>query len=175
MGKDRIFFLSQLLEPPPDPMQIAVSTLTMSTFVAWIYSAGLEEIIQDGVALTGLVPTNVAFERLGVFASFLLDAKNRYFLADVLKYHFIPRAVYSPDIAKKQEAYQTLQGETLDLVHSKRGNISATARGFSAHFLQRDLLTANGVLHEIDRLLLPGNLQVTLVSDHRLDVAVCSC
>ncbi|KDN42747.1 Fasciclin-domain-containing protein [Tilletiaria anomala UBC 951] len=162
VGKDRVFFISQFIEPPEEPMQVAVSTLTMSAFVAWIYSGAMEDQVSHTPALTGLFPSNKAFAQLGLLANFLLHVDNREALQSVLQYHLLRGVHYSDTIRGMHQPYDTLQGSTIDLSRSKTGNLSITSRSYLASVIQKDLLTSNGVIHQVDRLLLPLEMEVTI-------------
>ncbi len=156
--------LQELLEPPADPMQVAISTLTLSTFVAWIYLADLEGLVRDHPGVTGLFPVNDAFTELGLLANYLIHADNREVLQDVLRYHLLDEIVYAHQIKRGNSSYPTLHGDDLPVQRTRTGDVSASPRGYPANVTKTDLLTSNGVLHQVDKVLLPPDLRVTIVS-----------
>ena len=146
-------------------MQVAVSTLTLSTFVAWIYSAELENVVRHHPGVTGFFPRNDAFNALGMLANHLLHPNNRETLQSVIKYHLLDEILYSHKIKGREQLHPTLQGSFLSIDKGKAGNVSATSRGYFANMTRnRDLLCSNGVLHEMTRVMMPPNLEVSIVS-----------
>ncbi|CAO1636549.1 unnamed protein product [Parajaminaea phylloscopi] len=177
-----IYIISQLLSPPEDPIQTAVSaSLDLSTFVAAIFSSQLEDPLRRAPGVTYLVPNNEAFNNLGglIMRYLLLNTdESRGSLRRVVEYHSIDEIVYVQDIVGNDRPYPTLEGSKIWVNRSEEDHKIMTVRRSSgtdadgnpvvekgfvlpAHILSRDLLTNTGVLHEIDRVEIPPDLDLT--------------
>ncbi|WP_281540758.1 fasciclin domain-containing protein [Maribacter aestuarii] len=148
-------------------VETAQATSSLSSLVAALSKADessnnnlITALSDESATFTVLAPTNDAFAnllaRLDGFDS--LDDFNteqlQDLLATILIYHVVGgAAVTSGDLAEGQ-TITTLQGETLTV--SLTGGASFTdAAGESANVTTADVLTANGVVHLIDKVLLP--------------------
>ncbi len=130
---------------------IASSNENFSTLVKAVQAAGLVETLQQDGPFTVFAPTNQAFAMLpDEVVQFLLKPENRDLLVDVLTYHVVPGAVTS----------NQLQTGTVD---SLNGGISVAVSGPSvivnnASVIQPDVQASNGVIHAVNRVLLPEGL-----------------
>jgi uncharacterized surface protein with fasciclin (FAS1) repeats len=129
---------------------IAAATDDFSTLTAALQAAGLAETLREAGPYTLFAPTNQAFEALpeGMLEGLLADPAGE--LAQILLYHIVPGRYSAADIATGQEA-GTLQGEvvTFDVAADGRAMVN------NATIIVGDNEAANGVLHVIDRVLLP--------------------
>lgn len=109
---------------------------------------------------TVLAPSNDAFSsllaRLDGFDS--LDdfntAQLQDLLAVILTYHVVPGAAVTSNQLTQGQTITTLQGETLTV--SLEGGVSFTdAAGEAANVTNADVLATNGVVHIIDKILIP--------------------
>ncbi|KAK0542810.1 hypothetical protein OC846_006448 [Tilletia horrida] len=73
VGPALIYLTAAFLTPPSNPIQTAVSSLELSTFVAAIFSAHLDSGIKGAPGVTYLIPSNAAFENLGLVMPYLLS------------------------------------------------------------------------------------------------------
>lgn len=121
-----------------------------TTLISAVDRAGLAELLTDGGPYTLFAPSDGAFARLpdGVVDS-LLAAPDT--LADVVGYHVVPGRLTTGDVASRRSA-ETFQGEALAL--SSNGEV----RVDGAHVVQGDIEASNGVIHIIDRVLLPARI-----------------
>jgi uncharacterized surface protein with fasciclin (FAS1) repeats len=165
VGGSVIYLISQLLSPPLNPIQTAVSSLSLSTFVATVFSAELDKAIKSAPGISYLVPHNDAFEALGLAMPYLLlpREESRAELRSVVEYHALDRIVYLADFAKGSTRYPTLEGSSIWAGRSENGTIEVRRglEGRNARVLRGDLLTSTGVLHEIDQVELPPTLDLT--------------
>lgn len=175
VGDSIIYLLSSLLEPPPAVMTAAVTDLRLSTFVASVYAAALDGTLATQPAVTYLVPTNPAFAALGLTMQYLLLPTSRNELRRVLKYHAVDELVYLDDFPKTGGSrYPTLLGgseiyferepvnSTL-LVHGPTlGGLPANGESRDAVVVEGDVLTETGLLHVLDQVELPPDLDITL-------------
>lgn len=130
---------------------VASSGGTFATLLSAAAAAGLEKELRGAGPITVFAPTDDAFAKLpaGTVDS-LLKPENKAKLAEVLKYHIVPGRVYAADAAKAGVA-RTLQGQPL--VFSIR---NGTLEADGARITSSDIDASNGVVHVIDRVLLPG-------------------
>lgn len=166
VGPSIIYLISQIMDPPSNPIQTAVSSLSLSTFVATVFSAELDKPIKRAPAITYLVPHNSAFSALGLAMPYLLldQSKPRSELRSVVEYHAIDRIVYMKDFANESYKYPTLEGSPIWAGRGENGTIEVKrgTDGRNAHVIKGDLLTSTGVLHEIDQVELPPTLDLTI-------------
>ena len=142
-------------EPPPPPhavdiLQTARAAGTLDTLVTAIDRAGLSDALEHDGPYTVFAPSDEAFARLprGAVQSLLAAPET---LADVVGYHLVPGRMTAADIARRISA-ETLQGE--DLAISNNGAV----RIDGARFVSGDIEASNGVIHIIDRVLLPARI-----------------
>jgi uncharacterized surface protein with fasciclin (FAS1) repeats len=134
----------------PDIVDTAVAAGSFKTLVAAVQAAGLVETLKGPGPFTVFAPTDEAFAALppGTVDN-LLKPENKAKLAAVLTYHVVPGAVKSGDLAGKTAMPKTVQGQTL-AVDGMKG---VTVNG--AKVVSADIETSNGVIHVIDKVLLP--------------------
>lgn len=172
VGDTIIYLLSSVLEPPTSIVTTAVSDLRLSTFVASVYAASLDRVFSQAPAITYLVPENTAFSSLGLVMSYLLLPVARDELRSVLRYHAIDEIAYLDEFPSGGSMrYPTLDGAEIYIERSAL-NSTLTVHGPTiaghpangetrdAHLIEGDILTATGVLHVIDQVELPPNLDI---------------
>ncbi len=133
-----------------DIVDTAASAGTFETLIAAAKAAGLAGALKGDGPLTVFAPTDDAFGALpaGTIES-LLRPENKDQLATILKYHVISGEIGSAALADGARL-ETLAG--LDAV------ISQTEKGFNienARIVATDIDASNGVIHVIDRVILP--------------------
>jgi uncharacterized surface protein with fasciclin (FAS1) repeats len=138
-----------------DVVDTAVAAGTFQTLVAAVKAAGLAETLKGKGPFTVFAPTDEAFAKLpkGTLER-LLRPENKQELADILTYHVVAGAVGSGD-AKKLDFAPTVLGQALRLqvVEVVDGARALSVDG--ATVVQADIACANGVIHVIDRVVLP--------------------
>ena len=134
----------------PDIVDIAAANPDFSTLVAAVQAAGLEDTLRGAGPFTVFAPTDAAFAALpaGTLDSLLLP-ENRDQLAAILTYHVAPGIARSGDLAGKVLDVTTAQGGSVRV----DGRDGVTVNG--ANVTAADIEAANGVIHVIDRVLLP--------------------
>ncbi len=101
-------------------------------------------------------PTDAAFARLGKKTiNDLLKPENREQLRTILKYHVISGEVKAADVPRRATIVGTLAGEGRNGVRVRRNGHGV--RVDSARVIKADIETDNGVIHVINRVLIPGN------------------
>jgi uncharacterized surface protein with fasciclin (FAS1) repeats len=144
--------------PPGTIVQVAASNPQFSTLVALVKKAGLAGALSKG-SLTVFAPTNAAFAYLKAHdpATYKAATTNASVLKKVLTYHVLGKKVLAPAAiaaAKAGAKVTTLEGEkiALSLVGGKiKLNGSATV-------VKANVLASNGVIHVINRVLVPPSL-----------------
>lgn len=121
---------------------------SFTTLLAAVDAAGLGETLAGGGPFTVFAPSDDAFAKLpeGTFESLLADPAR---LTQVLTYHVVPGRVTAAD-ASGLSAAPTVQGSELPI--STDGGVHVA----DASVVSADIRASNGVIHVIDRVLLPA-------------------
>jgi len=131
-------------------VETAVAAGQFETLVAAATAAGLADALQGEGPLTVFAPTDEAFGALpaGTIAS-LLKPENQAQLVQILKFHVIPGRVGSDSLA---------DGAVIEMLSGALATISAAEQGFTiegARILSTDIAASNGLVHAIDRVIMP--------------------
>lgn len=134
-----------------DLLTTATKAGSFTTLAAAIEAAGLVETLKGKGPFTVFAPTDEAFAALpkGALAD-LLKPENKERLGAVLKLHVVSGRVSAREAIQAGKA-KSLGGTELPIVKNEAGDV--TVHG--AKVLTADLDTTNGVIHVIDRVLLP--------------------
>jgi uncharacterized surface protein with fasciclin (FAS1) repeats len=134
--------------PAPTTITDTVArTPQLSTLNKLINDAGLAETLRGAGPFTVFAPNDEAFK--AVPAKTLQElAADKDLLKSVLTFHVLPGKVMAADV--KNGNVKTLQGASLAVA-----NAGAAVTVEDAVVLQADLPVTNGVVHIIDRVLLP--------------------
>jgi len=134
-----------------DIVDTAASADQFSTLVAAVKAAGLVETLKGDGPFTVFAPTNDAFAALPAgTVEDLLKPENKEKLVAVLTYHVVPGKVMSSDIAGKTAEVETVQGSALSI------NATSGVMVDNAMVTTADIITSNGVIHVIDKVVLPN-------------------
>ena len=136
----------------PNLVQVAQSAGTFNTLIAAVKAAGLADTLMGPGPFTVFAPTDEAFAKLpkGTVEN-LLEPGNLDLLRAILTYHVVPGSVKAADVVKLTHA-TTVNGQRADI---KVDN--GTVRVDTATVLTTDITASNGVIHVIDKVLLPSN------------------
>ena len=128
----------------------AASVGTFETLIAAAQAADLVDVLTGDDEITVFAPTDEAFAALpeGTVET-LLKPENKDQLVAILTYHVVPGEVTSADIAGKMLEAQTVQGAALKI------DATQGVRVNDATVIAADVDASNGVIHVIDRVLLP--------------------
>jgi uncharacterized surface protein with fasciclin (FAS1) repeats len=150
--------------PSKNIVENAVNSKDHTTLVAAVKAAGHVETLASPGPFTVFAPTNEAFAALpkGTVET-LLKPENKDKLTAILTYHVVPGRMTAADIAKQIDAMggkltlRTVQGEDLTFERSGKSHLKVTdAKGDVARITIADVLQSNGVIHVIDKVLIPG-------------------
>lgn len=135
-------------------VDVAVGNGSFDTLVAAVKAADLAKTLSGPGPYTVFAPTDAAFAALppGILDKLLLP-KNKATLAKILTYHVVSGEVLSSDI--KAGAVATLEGKDVD-VAVNAGKVTVNA----ATVTQPDVTASNGVIHVIDAVLLPPDVDL---------------
>jgi uncharacterized surface protein with fasciclin (FAS1) repeats len=121
---------------------------SFTTLLAAVDAAGLGETLAGGGPFTVFAPSDEAFAKLpdGTVESLLAD---RARLTDVLTYHVVPGRVTAA-VAAGLSSASTVQGSDLPISTGDGVHVG------DASVVSADIEASNGVIHVIDRVLLPA-------------------
>lgn len=133
-------------------VELAAQTESLSTLVTAVKAAGLVETSSNNGPFTVFAPTNDAFAALpaGALES-LLKPENKAQLVAILTYHFVSGKVMSTDLEHGLEA-KTVQGENI------KADLSYGVKINNAKVSIADVNATNGVVHIIDKVILPPSM-----------------
>lgn len=140
----------------------AVNSKDHTTLVAAVKAAGLVETLKGPGPFTVFAPTNKAFDNLPKgTVDMLLKPENKAKLTAVLTYHVVAGKLDSKTLMEKvkeghgKAMLKTVQGE--DLTVSKKGKhlMVTDSKGNSATITIEDVYQSNGVIHVVDKVLMP--------------------
>jgi uncharacterized surface protein with fasciclin (FAS1) repeats len=120
---------------------------SLSTLNGLIVKAGLSAELKGAGPLTVFAPTNDAFKALPAKTLDALE-KDPAQLKDLLTYHILPTQLMSADV--KTASVKTMNGASVAL--AKAGSFVTVEE---AMVQTADILASNGVVHTVDRVLLP--------------------
>jgi uncharacterized surface protein with fasciclin (FAS1) repeats len=123
-----------------------------TTFAAGIRAARLTDTLAGKGPFTVFAPTEEAFKKLpaGALDALLKDSAK---LKAVLNYHIIAGHVTARDM--KSGEVMTLQGSALTAVVT-----SSEVQVNGAHVKRADMVATNGIIHEIDAVIMPKHWQL---------------
>ncbi|MFY0627252.1 MAG: fasciclin domain-containing protein [Reichenbachiella sp.] len=140
--------------PTMSIMEIVDATPAVSTLQAAIDAAGLREALNGEGPLTVFAPSNDAFTAFSTanpgVLEYLLDTPEE--LAKVLTYHVHNGYASSADLIDGE--LSTLNGQTVDI------DLTSGVKVNDASVTTADVLATNGVIHLIDQVLVPDNVNI---------------
>lgn len=133
-----------------DIVDTAVSAGSFNTLVAAVKAAGLAETLKGPGPFTVFAPTDEAFAKLpaGTVES-LLKPENKAKLVSILTYHVVSGKVMAKDVVNLKQA-RTVNGQSARISVD-----SGTVKVDGAKVLKTDIASSNGVIHVIDKVILP--------------------
>ena len=133
-----------------DIVDTAVENGSFKTLIVAVKAAGLVDTLKGKGPFTVFAPTDAAFAKLprGTIAS-LLKPENKSKLVTILTHHVLAGVVSSKAVVGKKLSPKTVNGTSLS-VDGTMGVIVSGAKVVAA-----DVKAANGIIHVIDKVLLP--------------------
>lgn len=153
----------EAMYPMKNIIENAVNSKDHTTLVAAVKAAGLVETLQGKGPFTVLAPTNNAFAALPAgTVDNLLKPEAKGTLTTVLTYHVLAGKYDMMAIAEAikkgggKATMKTVAGQELSFSMNGPHNIQVwDATGAYANISTYDVLQSNGVIHVIDRVLMP--------------------
>jgi len=135
-----------------DIVDTAIAAGSFKTLVKAVQAAGLVETLKGKGPFTVFAPTDDAFAKLpkGTVEGLLKDIPK---LKSVLTYHVVPGKVMAADVVKMSSA-KTVQGQSIKIDASK-WHLHKSVKVNDANVVKADVAVDNGVIHVIDRVILP--------------------
>ncbi|MEO1049716.1 MAG: fasciclin domain-containing protein [Bacteroidota bacterium] len=145
-------FSAQVQAQSKDIVDLAAGNKNLKTLVAAVKAADLVDVLKGDGPFTVFAPTDAAFAALpaGTLDN-LLKPENKDKLVAILKYHVVSGKVMSTDLSNGQKA-ATVQGGNIK-VSIKSGKVKIN----DAQVVAADVKAKNGVVHVIDKVILPPN------------------
>ena len=149
--------------PQKNIVQNAVNSKDHTTLVAAVKAAGLVDTLQGKGPFTVFAPVNAAFAALPAgTVDTLLMPENKGMLTTVLTYHVVPGRLTASELdrlIKKGNGtaeLTTASGGKLWVMKNGDRNITIKDEaGATADISIYDVLQSNGVIHSVDRVLMP--------------------
>jgi len=149
--------------PTKNIVENAVNSKDHTTLVAAVKAGGLVDTLESKGPFTVFAPTNEAFAALPAgTVDTLLKPENKATLDKILTYHVVPGKVDSAALVKMIKAgngkatLKTVEGEPLIATLSGQNVIITDAKGDAAMVTIADVYQSNGVIHVVNKVLLPG-------------------
>ena len=138
-----------------DIVDVAVSAGSFNTLAAALQAAGLVDTLKGAGPFTVFAPTDDAFAALpkGTLEKLLLP-ENKAKLQQVLTYHVVSGRVNAAQVVKMNTA-KTVNGASVSITTDGKA-----VRVGNANVVQTDIAASNGVIHVIDRVLLPPGFEL---------------
>lgn len=138
-------------------VDVAANDDDFDTLVQAVEAAGLDDTLAEGGPFTVFAPTDAAFDNLpdGTLDA-LLRPENRDLLTDILTYHVVPDEVPSDEL--ETGGLDTLNGGLAVQVNPDRVVVN------DASVVRPDIDANNGVIHGINRVLIPPATRAALES-----------
>ena len=135
-----------------DIVDTAVAAGSFKTLVTAVKAAGLVDTLKSKGPFTLFAPNDDAFAKLpkGTVEGLLKDIPK---LKAVLTYHVVSGKVMAADAVKLKTA-KTVQGQEIKIDASK-WHLHKNPKINDANVIKLDVIADNGVIHVIDKVLLP--------------------
>jgi uncharacterized surface protein with fasciclin (FAS1) repeats len=135
-----------------DIVDTAVAAGNFKTLVTAVKAAELVDTLKSNGPFTVFAPTDDAFAKLpkGTVEGLLKDIPK---LKAVLTYHVVAGKVMAADVVKLKTA-KTVQGQDVKIDASK-WHLHKNVKINDANVIKADIATDNGVIHVIDKVILP--------------------
>ena len=148
--------------PSKNIIQNAVNSKDHTTLVAAVKAAGLVETLSGAGPFTVFAPTNSAFSALpkGTVET-LLKPENKAMLSGILTYHVVSGKMSSKDLMKAVKegggtaTLKTVAGGEIYVMRKGNKLMIKDEKGGVAMITIKDVNQSNGVIHVINKVLLP--------------------
>jgi uncharacterized surface protein with fasciclin (FAS1) repeats len=133
-------------------VDVVGSNPNFSTLTAAVKAAGLADTLSGKGPYTIFAPTDAAFAALPKGAvETLLKPENKEQLKQLLTYHVVSGSFKSTDLKPGASEVPTLLGKSV-AINVANGEVSVN----KAKVMQADVAASNGVIHVVDKVLVPS-------------------
>merc|ERR1711874_683372 len=138
-------------EPLGDVVDVAVGAGAFTTLVKIVSDLELVDTLKGAEALTVFAPSDDAFAKLpaGTLES-LTPAQAK----EIVLRHVVTAKV--PAAAVATGPVETIGGEVIDLIKTEAGGVQIGYEGNTINVVTADVMASNGVIHIIDKVILPA-------------------
>ncbi len=148
--------------PSKNIVENAVNSKDHTTLVAAVKAAGLVDTLEGPGPFTVFAPTNEAFAKLPKgTVNGLLQPESKPTLTKVLTYHVVPGRLTAADLMEAVKkgggtaTYKTVEGDTLKVEQRGQHLDVIDDKGDVARVTIADVGQSNGVIHVINKVLMP--------------------
>ena len=145
-----IHVIDTVLLPPVDIPTTAQTTGIHNSLVAAVIQADLLPTLQGTGPFTVFAPTDQAFTDAGIDLAALDNPTGKQTLSDILLYHVVSSEVQSSDVTDCMSA-DAANGQPLSFT------VGNTVMVNDANVTLTDVVTSNGLIHVIDKVLTPSD------------------
>lgn len=162
-AQDNTMVGGELMYPKKNIVENAVNSADHTTLVAAVKAAGLVETLQGKGPFTVFAPVNDAFENLPAgTVETLLKPENKDMLVGVLTYHVVAGNLDFNALTKLIKAGKGTAdittvngGKLMAMMNGDRNIILKDENGNVANITTYDVYQSNGVIHVLDKVVLP--------------------
>lgn len=169
-----VYLIDKVILPTDqDIVELASANPDFSILVAALQAAGLVDTLKGSGPFTVFAPTNEAFAALLTELNITEDAllANTPLLTSVLTYHVLASRLLADQITDGL-AETTVEGQPI-VLHDKNGALSIVdAQGRTSDIVTTNLQASNGVVHVIDKVLLPTTSNLVQVAAANPDFSI---
>lgn len=139
-------------------VEVAQGAGVFGTLIAAAQAAGLDGALANGQNLTVFAPTDDAFAALpaGTVEN-LLKPENKDQLAAILSYHVLPRELASNQLPGRTIHIRTIKASGDGLLAITKNGHTGAVEVDGANVVTADIRADNGIIHVIDKVMLPSS------------------
>lgn len=154
-----IHVIDKVLMPPSgNIVQVAQGNPNLSLLVAAVLrasqgSTNVAQVLSGNGPLTVFAPTNQAFIDAGFPNEAAINQADPATLTNILTYHVVGARVFSTNLTNGPVT--TVQGSNVTVAVGNTVTVRGTSNTAASTVTAANIVTTNGVVHVIDRVLLP--------------------
>ena len=144
-----IHIVDKVLTPsaaPNDTVKTATCTGIHTSLVAALVQAELVATLEGDGPFTVFAPSDQAFIDAEIDLAALNTPEGKQTLSDILLYHVYAGSIMTGDIS---------EGQVITMVNGDNATLSLTTGINGASIISSNVMTSNGVIHVIDKVLMP--------------------
>ena len=163
MSMNSVMVGGQAMMPQKDIVDNAVNSADHTTLVAAVKAAGLVDTLKGKGPFTVFAPVNLAFAALPAgTVDTLLKPENKATLTHILTYHVVAGKLDMMELEKrikagggKAELTTVAGGKLWVKMNGPHNIVIMDEKGMTADISTYDVMQSNGVIHVIDKVLMP--------------------